>query len=469
MATVLIADDEANLRKVLRTLLEREGHKAMTVGDGAAALEIVKSGGVDILITDLKMPGMSGLELLQAVKQLEPGLPVIVITAHGTVDTAVSALKNGAFDYVTKPFDKEELKLAVHKAAAVRQSGHHRLQDVGDPRGRFRIIGQSARMQEVYKVIEKVAATPSTVLITGESGTGKELVASALHESSPRKGKPFIKVNCGAIPKDLMESEFFGYEQGAFTGAVGAKPGRFELADGGTLFLDEIGEIPNAMQVKLLRALQESEFERVGGVRTIHVDVRLVAATNRDLVAEIAAGHFREDLYYRLNVVPVALPALRERHEDVPLLVENFLEKYNKRLNKQVTHFTEAALEVLERHAWPGNIRELENVVERTLLFSDSPEIDVVDLPEEMRRGLELTPRLPRTDANMSVEGGSASMKDIVRAATSEIERDLIIKALDETRGNVTRAASLLQISRKGLQNKMKEFGLRESPENDKF
>jgi two-component system, NtrC family, response regulator AtoC len=321
VATVLIADDESNLRKVLCALLARDGHETIAVPAGAAALEMIKAGGVDILITDLRMPGMDGLELLRAVKPIDPGLPVIVITAHGSVDSAVSAMKEGAFDYITKPFDRDELKLAVRKAASVRMSSQARLQDNGDTQGRYQIIGQSPRMQELYAVIEKVAATPSTVLITGESGTGKELVATALHENSQRKGKPFIKVNCAAIPKDLMESEFFGYERGAFTGAVNSKPGRFELADGGSLFLDEIAEIPPAMQVKLLRALQESEFERVGGIRSIRVDVRVIAATNRDLAKEIEANNFREDLFYRLNVVPVALPALRERREDIPLLV----------------------------------------------------------------------------------------------------------------------------------------------------
>lgn len=473
MTTVLIADDEANLRKVLRTLLERDGHQTVAVPDGEKALEAIQQGGIDIVVTDLRMPILGGLELLRAVKNLEPGLPVIVITAHGTVDTAVSALKHGAFDYITKPFDKEELRLAVRKAAAVRLSSHHRLQDGGDAKGRFRIIGQSSRMQDVYGIIEKVSATPSTVLLTGESGTGKELVASALHDNSSRSDKPFIKVNCGAIPQDLMESEFFGYEQGAFTGAVGSKPGRFELADGGTLFLDEIAEISTAMQVKLLRALQECEFERVGGVRTIRVDVRLIAATNRDLTALIAAGHFREDLFYRLNVVPITLPALRDRREDVALLTEHFLEKYNKRLNKHVTGFTPAALAALEAHTWPGNIRELENVIERTLLFCDHSVIDAADLPEELRRGQPgaalgtlgdpalAKPLMPET-LSPGAENGAASMRDIVRQATSEIEKDLIIRALHETQNNVTRAAHLLRISRKGLQNKMKEFGLRD-------
>jgi two-component system, NtrC family, response regulator AtoC len=469
VATVLIADDESNLRKVLCALLARDGHETVAVPSGDQALDMVKAGGIDIVITDLRMPRMDGLELLRAVKPLDPGLPVIVITAHGSVDTAVSAMKEGAFDYITKPFDRDELKLAVRKAASVRQMSQQRLQDSGDAHGRYQIIGQSPRMQEIYAIIEKVAGTPSTVLITGESGTGKELVATALHENSPRKGKPFIKVNCAAIPKDLMESEFFGYERGAFTGAVGSKPGRFELADGGTLFLDEIAEIPTAMQVKLLRALQESEFERVGGVRSIKVDVRVVAATNRDLLKEIEAQSFREDLYYRLNVVPIALPALRERREDVPLLVSAFIEKYNKRLSKSVKGISEEALLRLAQHTWPGNIRELENVVERTLLFCEGDQIETKDLPDELRGGEAGKTPLPsprlRTEALPAIEAGNASLKDIVRQATSELERDLIVKALDETGGNVTRAATLLGISRKGLQNKMKEFGLRD-PEN---
>jgi transcriptional regulator with PAS, ATPase and Fis domain len=302
----------------------------------------------------------------------------------------------------------------------------------------------------------------STVLITGESGTGKELVAAALHQHGDRKSQPLIKVNCAAIPKDLMESEFFGYEQGAFTGAVSSKPGRFELADTGTLLLDEIAEIPNAMQVKLLRALQEGEFERVGGVRTIKVDVRVIAATNRNLAREIEAGSFREDLFYRLNVVPVALPALRDRSEDIPLLVAAFIAKYNKRLNRVVTGVDDAAMTALLHYSWPGNIRELENVIERTLLFAEQPVIRELDLPEAVRTQPVLA--VPRVDATKPVfDQGGTSMKEIVKQATDEIEKDLILKALEVTAGNVTRAANLLRISRKGLQNKMKEFGLRES------
>ena len=312
-------------------------------------------------------------------------------------------------------------------------------------------------------MIARVADSPSTVLITGESGTGKELVAQALHRGSSRRTQPLIKVNCAAIPKDLVESELFGYEKGAFTGAVGSKPGRFELADGGTLFLDEIGEIPVEMQVKLLRALQESEFERVGGIKTLRVDVRLIAATNRNLEALIAEGRFREDLFYRLNVVPIALPPLRDRREDIPLLVQHFIEKYDRRLGKRVERVDEGALETLLDYAWPGNIRELENVMERSVLFADGALVTVAQLPETLR---ERAPGAARPVAPLGALGAiaapsGASMKDIVRQAQSELERTLISRALEETGGNVTRAAKKLQISRKSLQVKMKELGLR--------
>jgi two-component system, NtrC family, response regulator AtoC len=307
-----------------------------------------------------------------------------------------------------------------------------------------------------------VADTPSTVLITGESGTGKELIATALHDGSSRRDKPLIKINCAAIPKDLMESELFGYERGAFTGAVTSKPGRFELADGGTLFLDEIAEIPVEMQVKLLRALQESEFERVGGIKTTRVDVRLIAATNRDLQQEIDAGRFRKDLFYRLNVVPIVLPPLRERRSDIPMLAGHFIDKYNKRLNKKIEGIADEAMPLLQSYLWPGNIRELENLMERVLLFADGPLITLKDLPEHIRQaGAGLPPAAAAASADASAPG-ETSLKDIVRMKAAELEKGLITKALEETNGNVTRAAKLLQISRKSLQTKMKEFGLRD-------
>ena len=318
---ILVVDDEANLRRVLAAQLARDGYEVHTAGDGEQALAFLKEHHIDVVISDLRMPKLGGMDLLRSALRDHPNLPVVIITAHGTVDTAVEALKTGAFDYITKPFDQEEVRMIVRKALRTKELASRDATHVGvtdtqaAPGGtRFGIIGSGEAIQTLYALIDRVAATPTTVLVTGESGTGKELVARALHEhgGSPDE-RPFIKVNCAAIPKNLMESELFGYEKGAFTGAVGSKPGRFELASGGTLFLDEIGEIPLEMQVKLLRVLQEGEFERVGGVKTLSVEVRLVAATNRDLKKEIAAGTFREDLFYRLNVVPIPLPPLRER------------------------------------------------------------------------------------------------------------------------------------------------------------
>src|SRR3984885_14737137 len=323
---VLIVDDEPNLRKILSAQLSRDGYDVLTAEDGEQGLAYLRDHHIDLVVTDLKMPKVDGMTLLRRALQEDPDRPVVMITAHGTVDTAVEALKIGAFDYLTKPFDKDEVRAIVAKALKTRQlAGAEASGGQTAPGARFGIIGISTGIADLYAILERVADTPTTVLITGESGTGKELVARALHDHSSRKDKPFIKVNCAAIPKELLESELFGYERGAFTGAVSSKPGRFELANGGTLFLDEIGEIPVEMQVKLLRVLQESEFERVGGIKTIRVDVRLIAATNRDLKKEKDAGTFREDLFYRLNVVSIPLPALRERRSDIPHLCRYFI------------------------------------------------------------------------------------------------------------------------------------------------
>jgi nitrogen regulation protein NR(I) len=462
---ILVVDDEPNLRRVLTAQLERDGCDVHTAEDGEQALSILREHHVDLVITDLRMPKLDGMELLRRVVAMDDELPVVMLTAHGTVDNAVEALKTGAFDYITKPFDQAEVRTIVRKALKTRDLSSveaSRTAHAEDGGARYGIIGQSAGILELYAVLDRVADTPTTVLITGESGTGKELVARALHENSSRKDKPFIKVNCAAIPKDLMESELFGYERGAFTGAVGSKPGRFELASGGTLFLDEIGSIPVEMQVKLLRALQESEFERVGGIKTIRVDVRLVAATNSDLKKEIALGTFREDLYYRLNVVPIRLPALRERAQDISLLTRHFIEKFNARLKKSVTGIDPSALSLLSAYPWPGNIRELENVIERAVLFCDKNEIGISDIPNEIR-GAEAsganTPAPPSAAPALSAADG---LKEQVKAAMSRLERELIVRALEQTNGNVTHAARLLKISRKGLQLKMKELNLRE-------
>jgi two-component system, NtrC family, response regulator AtoC len=460
MPKVLVLDDEANLRKVLAAMLRREGYDVTVAENGEQGLAEFHKNGADIVVTDLVMPKVGGMEVLRSVNAANPDVPVIIITAHGTVDSAVEAIKAGAFDYITKPFEQSELSAVIAKASKAHESARHSVRP--DIKARTAIIGESPLIQDVYKIIDKVADTPSTVLITGESGTGKELIATALHGASSRRDKPFIKINCAAIPHNLIESELFGYERGAFTGAVTSKPGRFELADGGTLFLDEIGEIPVEMQVKLLRALQEGEFERVGGIKTTRVEVRLIAATNQDLQAQIESGRFRKDLYYRLAVVPIVLPALRERRSDIPMLARYFVEKYNRRLNKRIEGITDEALAQLQAYAWPGNIRELENLIERVLLFADGPLITAKDLPEPIRQG-DTSPALsPAGPPAMEAPTGETGLKDIIRMKAAELEKDLITKALEETGGNVTRAAKLLQISRKSLQTKMKEFGLRD-------
>jgi len=469
---ILVVDDEANLRRVLAAQLGRDGYEVHVAEDGAAGLSFLREHHIDLVISDLRMPKLGGMELLRAAIAEDPSRPVVILTAHGTIDTAVEALKTGAFDYITKPFDQDEVRTIVRKALRTRDLASHDASPAGDAggtgAGRFGLIGTSPSLQEVHAVISRVADTPTTVLITGESGTGKELVAHALHESSSRAKRPFIKVNCAAIPKTLIESELFGYERGAFTGAVGSKPGRFELAAGGTLFLDEVGEIPLEMQVKLLRVLQEHEFERVGGVKTVRVDVRLVAATNRDLKRAIASGEFREDLFYRLNVVPIPLPPLRDRRSDVPELAAFFIEKFNTRLRKQLKGVDPAAMERLLQYEWPGNIRELENVIERAVLFADQPLISIDDLLPQLGT-TEAEPLGPSADRAAGAPGEPVDaigegegLKAQVKAATARIERQLIERALHQTTGNVTHAARLLKISRKGLQLKMKELGLRE-------
>jgi two-component system response regulator AtoC len=467
---ILVVDDEPNLRRVLSALLARDDYDVHTAEDGERALAVLGEHHIDMVVTDLRMPKIDGMELLRRVRAMDEELPVVIITAHGTVDNAVEALKTGAFDYITKPFDQTEVRTIVRKALRTRDlaatEATRQTESVVGEEMRFGIIGTSTAIRDLCAVIERVADTPTTVLVTGESGTGKELVARALHENSSRRDKPFIKVNCAAIPRDLMESELFGYERGAFTGAVGSKPGRFELAHGGTLFLDEIGTIPTEMQVKLLRSLQESEFERVGGIKTIRVDVRLVAATNSDLRHEIEVGSFRDDLYYRLNVVPIRLSPLRERADDIPLLVRHFLSKFNNRLNKSIYGISAEAEVALMSHPWPGNIRELENVIERAVLFADTQQIQLADLSPELRESnLSQRPRASVAPPTMDVSGSIEGLKEQVKAAMSRLERELIQRALDQTAGNVTHAARLLKISRKGLQLKMKELGLRERDE----
>lgn len=455
---ILVVDDEESIRTVLRTLLSRMGYEVFLACDGQQALEFLTNHDVDCVMTDLRMPNMDGMKLLENLQQTHPEIPVVVLTAHGSVDTAVEAIKLGAFDFLSKGCDNDDVANVVAKALATRACHSSRPATMTTaPGGRFGLIGSSQSMRRIYDVIERVAASPSTILITGESGTGKELVARALHKESERRDEAFIRVNCAAIPTPLIESELFGYERGAFTGAVSSKPGRFELAHEGTLFLDEIGEISSEMQVKLLRAIQENEFERVGGVKTINVNVRLIAATNRDLAKQVELGHFREDLFYRLNVVPVCLPPLRDRMDDFEDILNHLLGRFAIRLNQARRRCTKEAIEQLKRHSWPGNIRELENIVERTLLFSDQNEIGLEDL------AFSATSIVMNTEARNLSLGADEDLKTRVRKITRKVEQDMIEKALEDTSGNVTQTAKKLGISRKSLQMKMKELGLREA------
>lgn len=452
---VLIADDQLNMRKILKAILTREGYEVNDAADGLTALDMALHNNFHAVITDLRMPGMSGLDILQELSDAKPRLPVILITAHGTIETAVEAMKSGAFDYITKPFEKEEIVQTIAKAVKTFNLSEHEFSGEGEADGRYALIGNSRQMQDVYTIIDKVAPSPTTILILGESGTGKELIAKAIHENSLVKDKPFIKINCAAIPENLLESELFGYEKGAFTGAATSKPGRFELADGGTLFLDEIGEISKEMQVKLLRCIQEQEFERVGGIKTIRVNVRLLAATNSDLELKVEQGRFRQDLFYRLNVVPILLPPLRERREDIPLLITHFLEKFNTKLNKQIHHLDDEVKQYLMHYSWPGNIRELENIMERAVLLSENETISVSDIPKTIAGGTEPPSVILEHSEDLS-------LKDTVKKHTQAVEKALIISVLNETDGNVTQAAKKLKISRKSLQTKMKEYRLRD-------
>jgi DNA-binding NtrC family response regulator len=446
--TVLVVDDEANMRRVLGALLKGAGYQVFDAPDGEAALTHVESEAIDVVISDLKMPRMNGLELLDAMRRHHAAIPVILLTAHGTVGSAVEALKQGAFDYLTKPYDPVEVRQVVEKAVrthALQQAETSLLAD-DDPDDL--LVGESSALREIKRVTDRVAPTPATVLLTGESGTGKELVARRLHLHGEQRDGPFVKINCAAIPEGLLESELFGHEKGAFTGAAGRKPGRFEVAHGGTLFLDEIGEMPLSSQPKLLRAIQEGRFYRVGGTTTVKVEVRLIAATNRELTSEVAAGRFREDLYYRLNVVPIRLPPLRERRSDIPALVSSFATRLGRRLARPPATFSESALQALAARDWPGNIRELENAVERAVLLTEGSVIGREDLPMEYASdGPE-----PGEDAG--------PLRERVRCATRRLEYDAIVQALDQTGGNVTQAATRLGLSRRGLQLKMRELGI---------
>ncbi len=445
---VLIADDEKNMRWVLRQALEGEGYEVVEAADGKETLAAIADLPPDLLVIDHKMPAPDGMEVLRRLRSKGMDFPIIMLTAHGNVTSAVEAMKAGASEYLTKPFDLDELKLSIDKAIRMTELSaevarlREELDRDYDVEG---IVAAEPGMLAVLDTVHKVAPTNATVMLYGESGTGKELVARALHQLSLRAGKPFISVSAGALPETLLESELFGYEKGAFTGAMQAKPGRFELANGGTIFLDEIGDIPPGVQVKLLRVLQERQFERLGGTRSIDVDVRVVAATNRDLQQLIADGGFREDLYYRLNVVPITLPPLRQRTEDIPRLVAHFLEKVHA-ANKRITP---EAMQLLVSYQWPGNVRELENTIERIAILAHGDDIGVADLPAEVREGTVFCAAGQRTmalpDTGLDLE---------------ELELDLVQQALERAGGSVPKAAKLVGLTTKTLEARMTKYGL---------
>jgi two-component system, NtrC family, response regulator len=458
MNTILVVDDEPNYQVVLSELLREEGYEVYTAGGGEEALRLAKETDLDLIITDMRMPGMGGLELLKAVKVLNRDLPVIMITAFGEVDKAVEAMRTGAFNYLAKPFNNDELVVSIRKAiehySLLRENTRLR----GEMQTRYgfaSIIGKNKRMQQIYTLIEKVAPTPATVLISGESGTGKELVARAIHFNSSRKEAPFISVNCAALPESLLESELFGHEKGAFTGAVALRKGRFELADTGTLFLDEVGEMPLSLQSKLLRVLQERTFERVGGAQTLRVDVRILTATNRDLKEEIEKNLFREDLYYRLNVLHILLPPLRDRLDDLPLLAAHFVKKFAKQLNRPNLQISPDALRYLSSLPWEGNVRELENVIERAAILAPGETIEV----EDVRADSVGEPKASEWAADLDLDRlipPEVTLPDIL----DTIEEKMVRKALERAGHVQTRAAEELGITKSLLQYKMKKYGL---------
>jgi DNA-binding NtrC family response regulator len=449
MANILIVEDEPKMRRLLEISLGEEGHVLHTAPDAETGLKCFQREEIDLVLTDLKLPGMNGLDFLREVKQWNPSVPIVVMTAFGSVETAVEAMKAGASDYVLKPFSMAEMKLVVRKeldVQKVREENRSLREALGKRYQYQNIIARSARMQEVLALVERVAPTNSTVLLGGESGVGKDLIARAIHQNSRRASGPFIKLNSTAIPDTLFESELFGYEKGAFTGANTSKPGKFELADKGSLFLDEIGDVPAPIQVKLLRVLQEREFERLGGTKTLKVDVRLIAATNKDLRAALEQGTFREDLYYRLNVVPIDIPPLREHKEDVPDLVNHFLERFNRDNGKRVENITPAALKLLMEYHWPGNVRQLENTVERAVALSAKPVIDVDDI--------QLDAGGPRASAGT----GAALLPEGM--TLEQWEDEMIREALRRANGNKSQAARLLGLSRNALRYRLSRIGV---------
>jgi DNA-binding NtrC family response regulator len=454
MPAILIVEDEAKMRRLLELNLGEDGFTTFSAEDAETGLKLLQQNAIDLVLTDLKLPGMNGLEFLQAVKRQNAALPVVVMTAFGSVETAVEAMKAGAADYVLKPFSLSEIRMVVRKELDVRnlrEENRSLREALGKRYAHPNVVARSPKMQEVLATVDRVAPTNSTVLLGGESGVGKDLIARAIHEKSRRANGPFLKINSTAIPENLLESELFGFERGAFTGAVASKPGKFELADKGTLFLDEIGDVPPVTQVKLLRVLQEREFERLGGTKTVKVDVRLIAATNRDLREALEQGTFREDLYYRLNVVPIDIAPLRERKEDIPELTNLFVARFAGESGKPIEGITPQAMQMLVTYHWPGNVRELQNIVERACALSKGPQLEASDI---------------HIDARPSKSGNGAPGFLPEGMTLEQWEDEMVQEALRRANGNKSQAARLLGLSRNALRYRLSKIGI--ADENEK-
>ncbi len=455
---ILIVDDEARMQRIFEINLSPK-YEVLTSGGGPEALKIARTQNITLMITDLKMPGMSGMTLLKEVHKFLPDLPIIIMTAYGTVESAVQAMKEGVVDYILKPIKMDQMEVLIEKTLSLlrlRDENRDLRQELKSIYGPQNIVGNHPAMNKVIQLIHQVARTKATVLVKGESGTGKELVARAIHYESDRSSKPFVVINCAAIPSNLLESELFGHEKGAFTGAVKAKRGRLELADRGTLFLDEIGEMPKELQVKILRVLEEQKFQRVGGTGDIEVDNRIIAASNKDLKQAVEAGAFRDDLYYRLNVITIPIPPLRERKEDIPLLVDHFLAKHREAFKKKVSRVSEGTLQLLMNYSWPGNVRELENALVRALVLCQSDCLEVGDLPEELRgeeKGKEA--RVPGDKEELK-----RMKKEAQQRIKEEIEKKFIIEALRQGEGNILRSAVKVGMDRRQFQNLIKKYGV---------
>jgi len=446
---ILVVDDEASHRKMIEAVLSDEGYEIKQADDGQTAIDAVKKEFYDLVLMDIRMSAVGGIEALKQIKEISPAIPIIIMTAYASVDTAVNALKSGAYDYLTKPLDIDELKILVQKTLRYHQLEKENIYLKERLNDRFdfsNIIGRSPAMKKLFETTALVAPSEATVLIFGESGTGKELIANAIHQNSPRKERPLITVNCAALPETLLESELFGHEKGSFTGAIARKQGRFQLAHHSSIFLDEVAEMAPATQAKILRVLQEREFEPLGSTQTIKVDTRVIAATNKNLEEEIKKGRFREDLYYRLNVVSLEVPPIRERREDISLLADFFLKRYAEKNKRVLKGFTPRAMDLLMRYDWPGNVRELENVVERAVIMARGEMITPAEFPDILQ---ELDPEVKATYVDLSP---GRTLKDV--------EKDMIIRTLEETAGNRTHAAKILGISRRTLQLKLKEYGI---------